>query len=488
MMRSRTWIFVTTLSVCWFISSMAFGSILEISPKVSVSEAYTDNASLLRNNTKSDFVTTVSPSINVDYLHKHAGLKLFYDYQHKFYRSETQNNSSRHDAGISAWADLSKYTHVTLGQRFQRVEDTLREQTAILLPSEDPYLSRDTTLTRTRQTYYTFSSNAGLSHQFGENDVISFNYLYSLREDAATNGNSNHRHEPGVTLNYWFTPQFGINTFIKYTRGQFDNYNFDDYQGSVKLIRKITRHFNSYIAYRHVWRDYHGQVTSGTQTDYQLYEPSLGVSYQLEKNTSISVGAGYFYQEFKDGNNKSGPFADISLTQKWTFSRGSVNLAGMSGLDRNEFGAENRGFERYYGIIGKLDYELTRHLSSSFGISLRRNDYINDTNDRTDNRIVFHAGLDYRLTRWMTVFTKGSYSYLHEDTTANSTTVTANGAQDKDTSVSAGISFRPERWVMISLSYTYHRLDTDLSNNSYNENRAALSVTLFPVRPYRKVY
>lgn len=466
-------------------ASPSFGSVLTIEPRLSVSSDYTDNASLEDDNTESDFTTTISPSVTAAFEQKHLGFDFFYDYEHEFYDDETQNDSSRHNAGLEGWAEISKHTRITLGQRFQRVEDPLREEDRILLPDEDPYLNRDTTVRRSRETYYTFNSYIDMAHQFGEKDNIAFSYAYSLREDADEDGNSNTEHTPGVAMTYWFTPQIGIDTNFNYTRGEYDqDDDFDDLQGNLRLNRKITKHFDVYVSYGHTWRDFEGDGLD-VESDYETYSPAVGFSYKVDKNTSLSLGVGYFYQDKEDDEDEDGPYADVLLTKNWTFPRGGFNLSGSSGIDRNESGAENRGFERYYGLIGRLTYGFTRHLNSIFGVSYRRNEFLNTDNDQIDDRFIFNAGLNYQPKRWMTLFTNYTHSLLYEDTKDPED---ISGLEDEDRNFDVGITVSPKRWVSISLRYEYSRLDTELADEDNEENRVSLTVSLVPVRPYRHVY
>ena len=474
-------------------ASGANASLLTISPKISLGTDYTDNASLDENNGESDIVYTLAPSVDMDYSRKHLELNLYYHYEHEIYGDETDNNSSRHDAGLSAFADLSKHTKLNLQQRFRRIEDPLREQDLVVLPEDDPFLPDDTTVRRSRETYYTLHNYAGLTHQFGEKDFLTFSYSYSLREDydeegPADNierGNDNKMHNPGIGLTYWFTPLYGIDTRFDYTKGEFDNDDdYDDLAGSLTLNRKITRHLNTYLSYSYIWRDYKDDGLD-TESDYDIHSSSIGISYQVDKNTSISAGVGYFHQNREDEENENGLFGDIDVTKNWTFPRGNFNLAAMSGIDRNETGYENKGFERYYGIMGRLSYGFTKHFNGTLGLSYRRNESLNTENDQTDDRFIVNAGLSYQPIRRMTIFSNYSQSFLFEDSNEDDDD---SGLDDNNRHFDMGVRYEAKRWMFITMKYIHRRLDTDISDEGNDENRASLMVTFVPVRPYRKVY
>lgn len=505
-----------------FLASSANGSIFTMTPRLSVEYSYTDNASLSENNRDSDYVTTISPSVSTEFLQKHMGVELFYDYQHSIYQDNTENDSSRHNAGLTGWADLSKNTKMTLGGRFVRVEDPLREEDRILLPDEDPLLIRDSLVRRSREPYYTYNTSADLQHQFGENDYLYLDYLFSLREDKAADGNTYKRHSPGIGVTYWMTPQYGIDATVDYTKADFDNNgrtgtsgsdffgdteDFDDIDANMRLSRKITKHFNLFVSYNHIVRDFQGDSgvltdiqRQNTESDYQVYSPSVGVFYEVDKDTSFSLGVGYFYQDRTDEEDESGIFANTSLTKNWKYKRGSFRLSGSSGIDRNDFGSQSRGFERYYSLISKLTHEFTRHLSGNLGAALRRNEFINNNNrnrnrnnNDTENRGIFNAGLNYRPKRWMIASTNYTHSILYSDDNRlrqSNNNVNDDGSDtiDDNSRFDIGLTLIPKAWLFINMKYSHSRLNSDLAEEDNEENRASISITLVPERPYRYIY
>jgi hypothetical protein len=182
------------------------------------------------------------------------------------------------------------------------------------------------------------------------------------------------------------------------------------------------------------------------------------------------------------------------LTKNWKIERGTFNLSGHSGIDRNESGYQNRGFERYYDLAGRLSYQFTRRLSGNFGAALRRNEFINDQNGETENRAIFNAGLNYKPKRWMSVFSNYSHSFLISsdksslvDSNGN-TLGNGSGTVDNYWNFDAGATFIPRPWLFVTLKYSHMNLTSDLASENSEENRASLTVTLVPEHPYRKVF
>jgi len=172
--------------------------------------------------------------------------------------------------------------------------------------------------------------------------------------------------------------------------------------------------------------------------DYQVHAPSAGVSVALAPDSRFELGLGYFYQDFKDSefDSEDGYFVNGDIYKLWNYQRWSARLLGQAGLDRNDFGNERLGFERFAGITGNATYYFTRYISGNVNGSYRYSDYINV--DRKDNR--FSAG--------------------------------------------AGLNWLPTRWMALSLDYTFNKYDST-NNEDYEENRVWLKLTLQPDRPWR---
>ncbi len=113
-----------------------------------------------------------------------------------------------------------------------------------------------------------------------------------------------------------------------------------------------------------------------------------------------------------------------------------INLLGLSGLDRSDFGAESLGLERFVEIRASADYSFTRNLEGDITAGYRYSDVIDE--DRQDNR--YRGGI--------------------------------------------GLNFLPWRWMTLRLSYDFNKFDSQGSED-YVENRAMFQITLQPHQPWR---
>ncbi|UCF90812.1 MAG: outer membrane beta-barrel protein [Desulfobacterales bacterium] len=426
----------------FFLTPLAFSYQFNFTPRASVSEEYTDNVFLSDNNKKDDFITIVSAGFAAQLLGKSSGLELSYDPARTIYIEFDERNTWRHAAQLVGWKEIEKHTRLEFADYFLRSEDPLSEED-IFINETDLLVGADPTIRRDRRTFYTNTARARISHQFGADDQIYAEYLYSILRNNASDIQDNDRHSPSIGLNYWFTNLFGLESRFAYTRGEYDEgsdltgddiTDFNDWSGTLRLIRKISRTFSVFGQHDQIYRDF----DDDGDNDYMVYAPSVGLQYAIEKNLVFRLGGGYFYQSIDDDDDEDGFFVNAEIDKTWDYRRGSINLRGSSGLDRQDFGAENLGFERFAGIQASADYSFTRTLVGDINGYYRYADVIEQNSDRKDHR--FRAG--------------------------------------------AGLSYLPTRWMTLTLSYEYNRFDSN-ENEDYEENRVLLRVTLQPHLPWR---
>jgi hypothetical protein len=257
-----------------------------------------------------------------------------------------------------------------------------------------------------------------------------------------------------VGLNYWFVPKFGFQSNATYTKADFDQDadfigdgtdDFDNYAGSIRLIGRTGERFSVFAQHNQIYRDYDGDV--GDSNDYMVYAPSAGLQYMVEKGLNLRLGAGYFYQDVDDGDDNEGIFGNGQIDKTWTSRRGYLTLAALTGLDQNNFGAENIGLERFAGAQGTAVYRLARTVSWDVNGSYRYSDVIGDADSGDED-----AGSNVHRYR-----------------------------------AGSGFTFEPLKWMAIRLSYNFNKVNSDNDADEYDEHRGFLKITLTPSQPYRHI-
>lgn len=435
-MKSKIY-FSVTFCIFLLTASAAVGYQINLTPRITVTEEYNDNLFLAPENEEvDDFNTIVTPGFTLEVLQRSSGLEISYDPGYSFYATNSEYNSWRHNALLRAWTGITRNTTLEFENAFLYTEDPVSQDIRIL-PTEEPIIRADTTIRRSRQPYYTNASVLTLTHQFGESDSFFIGYNYSILRNDDPEIEDNDRHIPSIGLTYWFTPRWGLETEASLTSGEFDiSDDFDEWYGRARLIKRFSQHFEMFTQYEHTFVDYREAQEEG-RTNYQIFEPSIGMNYDVAEDTSLSLRAGLFIVDQDEGEDDSGPSVDADITK--TFRNGSIVLSGSAGHEISSFGAEDLDFTKYYEIGSTVEYSFTRNMSCNVFGTYRNSKYTETDPQREDDLITAGTGLTYLLRTWLSM----------------------------------------------EVGYSYRTIDSTIPENEYEENRVFFSVTLTPSLPYR---
>jgi len=444
------YILCSTIILLFTVSS-TYGLQYTFQPRASFSEQYTSNVFLSEDNEKDDYLTIVSAGFTAEALGKTGSLEVSYDPAYTKYRDFHENDAWRHDARLRGGWDLTKRTRFNISNRFLRSEDPLSEEDILELRDKNVVQEGDASTRKNRRTFYRNTASTGLTYQFGKDDSVYAGFTYGLLRNNGPQDEDNDRYSPSAGVNYWFGPKFGIESRAEYTRGEFDRDkdfrddptdDFHNYSGMVRFIRRTKTRFSIFGQYNHAYRNYDGDI--GDSNDYTVYAPSAGLTYVVEKGLNLRLGGGYYYQEIDGDDDEQGLFGNSQIDKTWTSRRGSLNLAALTGLAQNNFGAENVGLEQFAAIQGSASYGFTRRLFGDINGRYRYSDRIGDADQTDDTGKNVHR---YRM--------------------------------------GAGLTFAPLKWMAIRLGYNFNKVNSDEKTDEYDEHRGLLSITLTPDQPYR---
>jgi len=443
----RTISVVLLIAAC-FPNPMAFSAQFTFTPRASVQEEYTDNVFLTNDNTEDDFITTLSAGFTAGLLGRTSGLELSFDPGYVFYQDFTERDTWRLPATLRAWTDPSRATHLEFSNSFLRTEDPVARD-RISAEGGRVEETGDSTVRRGREPYYRNRARVDASHQFGREDRIYAGFLYGLLRNDDDQVQDNDEYRASAGLDYWFTQKFGSEFFGEFTRGEFSQRSdfvgtptsdFDNWLGTLRFLGRMTRHFSLFVQYDQAYRDFDSDVES----DYIVYAPSAGFTYDFAEDMYLRLGLGYYWQDFKDDNNQEDPFINGEVSKTWNFQRGSINLIGLSGITQNDFGAQDIGFEQFAAIQGSANYNFTRQITGDIGAYYRYATQPPQTDDTDDDLTTNRYG------------------------------------------ATAGISYVPTRWMNIRLGYEFNKYNSSEGDlDDTNENRALLTITLEPDQPWR---
>jgi hypothetical protein len=404
----------------------AFSAQFNFTPGVILSEQYTDNLFLDPSNEQEDYIHTAGVSLSGEALWRTAGIQLTYAPSYSWFSEHSDQNNWRHAVDFVSWVDLSRSTRIDLTDSYLRTSIP-NDQSAILQAANNPLAQPLIQVDQNRRglrEYYTNVSDLVLTNNFGVNDSVYLGGRYRILRDVdaplpGTISNEYDIVEPRAGITYWFTPNWGGQLDLVYSDRNYKERN-DRTQSDAKarLNRRFSRNLTGFVAYRHTYLDYSDDTLN---SDVTIYEPTLGFTYLLDQNTTVTIGGGYYFQNFDNNaiKDEEGFIVDAEIFKGVLFRRGRIDFIGRSGYTINDQGVEDLGLDLYYQGQINASYSFTQNFSGILGGSYRYDDYPNNVPSRTDKTIQANAGFSYQAYSWMLLALTYRYTDLSSDVAAN---------------------------------------------------------------------
>ena len=150
---------------------------MTFSPRITLSEEYTDNVFRVPDNSdlnatpEEDFIFRISPGATLDVIGRKADLSIAYDPYYSDYKNNTY---------------LSRWSHVAnLDANWQMAKDTRAFLTDDFIYTEDPTQEDAVTGRSGRNPYFRNTSIIGLTSEFGARSFATLQYTHrEFREDT----------------------------------------------------------------------------------------------------------------------------------------------------------------------------------------------------------------------------------------------------------------------------------------------------------------
>ena len=193
-MKSK--IFLVTACTFFLTSSITFAYQLTFTPRISVTEEYTDNYFLEDRNEEDANITTISPAFLAQLTGKNSGAEISYNPEYTMCDQYAENDFWRHSVDFSAWSETIRNTRIEISDSFLYTEDPLLDADIATLLVEDPDALIDSTIRRGRETYYRNVAGINLRHQFGRADSFNLGYTYRFLKNDDPDLEDDKRHHP----------------------------------------------------------------------------------------------------------------------------------------------------------------------------------------------------------------------------------------------------------------------------------------------------
>lgn len=410
-------------------------------PTLTLSEEHTDNLFLTPDNETDDFITHYGLDLSGRMLWRTAGLEIDYNPSYNTFVDNSDLDYWRHAASLLTWKEFTRNTRLELRDTYLQTNNPIDQSGAI--NPDNPLLGSaiEADLNRRgRNEYYTNAAELRLTHQFGVHDSFYLAHKYSILRDidtptgVAVNDNDINTTSAGIA--YDFTPRWTMELDALYSNGTYKSDNDrEQYDGETRLLYNFDRNLSAFVAYRHTALKY----KENTDEDFQIYRPTIGIEKRFQDNARISIGVGYYIQDFETSDDEDGFIATSEIYKRWDYRVTYFDILATSGYDIDDYGVKDNGLRLYYSGRVEWGYRFTNRLSADIHGAYRYDKYPNAVPDLAHNTLLGGADIEWEILRWLSS----------------------------------------------KLTYEYKNLTSDLKTEEYTENRVILLFTMAPVSPYR---
>jgi hypothetical protein len=395
------------------------GELLGFHPYIALTGEYDDNIALTHENSKSDFITSVSPGLKY---RTEAGENLFeLDYQLalKYYSTHSDLNYVGHQGRLTTRYAFDPRWTFRLNDTLTRSRAGVEYYTVTTASGEEQNLS---SLSGT-EIYLRNILEPALEYTFGRDRLVGLQYrnmIYRIQEGEGEDSTEN-----AVTARfvYGFDIRNIVTLDYTYSTARFERQ--PDWTGSAATAGYRYR-FNPRTS---VFGRYAYTIRNVDEpgVDYRVHSPTVGMEHAFNPNLTGQGQFGWFWQSVETGASFNGPVYSLSLQQR--LQKTTFTLAFDGGYREAYFTAENLGFSRYHQGRLAVSHQLSERMNLGLTGIAAREEYHNP--DRKD---------------WVWGVT-GQFSY------------------------------QPLKWLKLSFEASHHQRDSDLEEKSYKENRIRLLLT-----------
>lgn len=387
-------------------------------PHISVQEEYNDNINLTGTNEVDDFITTVKPGLKYSNTDSVSGIDLDYALGFVFYDSDSDKNYISHNGSFNAKYLTKEHFNFYLKDSFIRSDDP-REREYFTLTEENKYVLSTKT---ERDVYWRNVVAPTAEYQFGPENRVGVNYRNNIYRTESTTGEDSREDYVNPYFAYSFDQKNGIYLEYGYTIGDFERSpDFTGHRANARYTHRFDPKASVFGEYTFSRRDF-----DPPSVNYDIHEPSVGISYAFSPVLNGSVQAGYFLKDPETGSRRDGISYKAGITNRDV--RTSYVLSLQGGYNEDYFTSENLGFSRYHRLTGSVTHSLDMRTSIGLYGNGERADFDSDRRD------------------WIW-------------------------------GIGAKASYNPLKWLILSLDVSHKERDSDVDINDYTENRGVIIIT-----------
>ncbi len=380
-----------------------------LTPRVYVEGKYDDNIFLTERNEETDFITTISPGVNLNYRAPDGEFVLDYEFERSFYRDFPELDFSGHRGRMEGRKDFAPWFGIGITETFVRSQDPI-EVTGL------EEFERPSIRIGERNHYIRNIVEPEVTFRFAVDRSIQLGYRNNILRNKAENVADQDENAINGLLTFRINIHNGLEVFYEHINQEYADTvppTPDEDFGGDEVRGRYTYYFNpitsAFLEYRYLQRNFDRE--SGGFVDYRVHDPRFGFSRALYENITLSASGGYAVRD-AEGRKDEGAFSgrgDLSAL----YRRLTLTLYGETGFDEDFISAERLGFNEFWraGFIGS--YQLLERLGIEGDFLIGRELFVDL--DRGDSIWSVRGSLNYQFLKWLFL----SFEYVHSARDSN---------------------------------------------------------------------
>jgi len=366
-------------------------SVFKFDPFLTTEEKYDDNINLTRSNTRSDWITTVSPGITTSLANPRYNADLTYQPGFVYFLHNPQYDYTSHQLNFAGSIKLNPYFTFSLDENYLRSNE----------PEFEEMVDTDYERNLRRDSRFIFNRNIiapKLEYRFGRENLLTLYYRNTGFKSEDPGEDDYRENFIEAEWEQWFDARNGITVLGHFIKGNFDIDT--DLLHSIDITpryrHRFTRHFELYGEYGYGTSDFEErrlytvlengrELQTGLEDneDYDIQKFNAGFEWQLPQNLRLLGSMGYFWRDGEADSDEQGVtslFTIEKTTRNFLF-----NLGWESGYSANYFAIRDDGFNKYWEVSAGATYTYHQNLELRARGAYGFEDYTSERgNDVTD--------------------------------------------------------------------------------------------------------
>ncbi|MFH0781453.1 MAG: hypothetical protein V2B20_05805 [Pseudomonadota bacterium] len=319
-----------------------------------------------------------------------------------------------------------------------------------------------------RRQYWTNDLGFISEYSYRQDSLFSLGYTFGSLKNIDVDSDSNYedynRHAGSMSVGHRFDSIWKITTFGSYVRGLFDvagkqetttvadtnsNKDLSEYRGSMMLESRLIEHNPLSLSYSFLEIDY----DADDQKTITLHDLTAGWQWEISKYFRINLGGGPSFQKTDGKKGNWGYNANAKV--QYMLERGAIGWSVNRGYDVQNFtGTDENGLREFWESRIDFNHEIIQDVS-------------------------FRMFTLYRYEDREEITKQSVVAADSETTTAENQIVTETDIINRQRfSAGTSLGYKFAHWYSINLSYNYLLQNSEKANDSYDEHRLVLSLSV----------